>query len=173
MITNASLTKGNSLFTLALAVLFFLAGCATQLSPAYDKSVVEGLNSANTEAMTLFASVSAGTKPDDYSSRAEKYASLIGRLDALSILAGARPIPKNKVSDAINRYLEKRCTEQIVEADATPPSAHAIKKISETVEKMRNTDKKQGVTATEVSAFKGQATIYFDQAITYENFLQR
>ena len=38
---------------------------------------------------------------------------------------------------------------------------------------MRDTDRKQGLTAFEVGAFKGQATIYFDQAITYENFLQR
>jgi PBP1b-binding outer membrane lipoprotein LpoB len=153
--------------------LLFLAGCATQLAPSYDKAVVEGLNAVNTETMTLFASASFGTKAEDFASRAEKYNVLIGKLDSLAILAGARPIPKNKVSDAINKALDKRGASPIVDDDATPPSAHAIKAISTTVAKMRDTDKKQGVTATEVQAFKGQAAIFFDQAITYENFLQR
>jgi hypothetical protein len=38
---------------------------------------------------------------------------------------------------------------------------------------MRDVDKKQGVTAFEVAAFKGQVVIYLDQALTYENFLER
>lgn len=173
MFALAKISKRNSFFTFALIALLFMAGCATQLAPSYDKTVVEGINTVNTEAMTLLASVTAGTKPEDYNSRSEKYTALIGKLDSLTILAGARPIPKNKVSDVINKYLEKRGTAPITEDDATPPSAHAIKKISETFAKMRDTDKKQGVTATEVLAFKGNATIYFDQAITYENFLQR
>lgn len=172
MSANLSITR-QSILTFFIAALLFVAGCATQLAPSYDKSVVDGLYSANTDTMTLLASVVSGTKPDDYGSRAEKYATLVGRLDALAILAGSRPIPKNKVSDTINKFLEKRGADPIAEDDSTPPSAHAIKKISETVAKMRDTDKKQGVTATEVTAFKGQATIYFDQAITYENFLQR
>jgi hypothetical protein len=123
--------------------------------------------------MTLLASASAGTKPGDFNARAERYSMLIGQLDALAIFAGARPIPKNKVSDTINRVLDKRGTAPITEDDATPPSAHAIRKVSEAFAKMRDTDRKQGVTATEVLAFKGLVTIYFDQAVTYENFLQR
>ena len=172
MIANNKISK-RGLFTVALAAFLFLAGCATQLAPTYDKSVVDGLNAANTDTMTLLALVSDGTKPEDYNSRAEKYATLIGKLDSLTILAGARPMPKNKVSDVVNKFLEKRGTTQIAEDDATPPSVHAIKKVSETIEKIRNIDKKQGVTATEVFGFRGQVIIYLDQAITYENFLQR
>jgi predicted GTPase len=156
-----------------LAVALFVSGCATQLAPPYDRAVVDGLNTANTEAMILLASVPAGARPDTFGAREEKYNTLIGELDALAILAGARPVPKNKVSEAINKLLAERGSPPVTEDEATPPSVHAIKMISETFTKMRDTDRKQGVTATEVKAFRGQAVIYFDQAITYENFLQR
>ncbi|MFC0348862.1 hypothetical protein [Undibacterium danionis] len=156
-----------------LVQLLFLVGCATQLAPAYDKNVADGLNASSVDAMTLFATMSSGTKAQDFSTRADRYASLIGKLDALALAAGARPLPKNKVTDSINRFLEKRGASVLSDDDATPPSAHAIRQISATLSKMRDTDQKQGVTAYEVIAFKGQASIYFDQAITYENFLQR
>jgi hypothetical protein len=156
-----------------LLQLLLLVGCATQLAPAYDKNVVDGLNSSSIDAMTLFATMSSGSKAQDFATRADRYASLIGRLDALALAAAARPLPKNKVTDSINRFLEKRGATALSDDDATPPSAHAIRQISVTLSKMRDTDQKQGVTAYEVIAFKGQASIYFDQAITYENFLQR
>ena len=155
----------------ALAIL--VSGCAVQLAPPYDKAIADGLATANTETMTLLASVSAGTKSATYSKREDKYNDLIGKLEALALQAGARPMPKNKVTDAINKALEKRDGKALPDDDVTPPSAHAIHKVAETLTKMRDTDKKQGVTAFEVTAFKGQIVIYFDQAITYENFLQR
>ncbi len=156
-----------------LLQLLLLVGCATQLAPTYDKNVVDGLNSTSIDAMTLFASMSSGSKAQDFGTRADRYASLIGRLDALALAAGARPLPKNKVTDSINRFLEKRGATALSDDDATPPSTHAIQQIAVTFSKMRDIDQKQGVTAYEVLAFKGQASIYFDQAITYENFLQR
>lgn len=158
---------------LFISILLLVGSCATQLAPSYDKVVVDGLNSTNTASMTLFASLATGTKPGDFGKRADKYSELIGKLDSLAILAASRPVPKNHVTDAINNALSKRGVAPVVDDGSTPPSAHAIRKISETIAKMRDTDMKQGVTATEVMAFKGQSAIYFDQAITYENFLLR
>lgn len=168
-----SVAKWSYVRALLVAALISIAGCAAQLAPPYDKNVAEGLTAANTEAMTLMASTSQGTDKSTFSSREEKYNALIGKIDALALSAGARPMPKNKVTDAINKLLEKRGGKPIDDDDATPPSAHSIKRIAETLTKMRDTDKKQGVTAYEAQAFKGQLVIYFDQAITYENFLQR
>lgn len=158
---------------LLLVAVLSLVGCATQLAPPYDKSIAEGLSAANTEAMTLIASTSQGTDKSTFAPREDKYNTLIGKLDALALSAGARPMPKNKVTDAINRILEKRGGKPLDDDDATPPSAHSIRKVAETLTKMRDTDRKQGVTAHEVRGFKGQLVIYFDQAITYENFLER
>ncbi|MDG4562471.1 MAG: hypothetical protein P9E88_14375 [Candidatus Competibacter sp.] len=167
------LRRWSYMRVLFVVALLSIAGCATQLAPPYDKNVAEGLTAANTEAMTLMATTSQGTDKSTFSSREEKYNALIGKLDALALLAGARPMPKNKVTDTINQLLEKRGGKPIDNDDATPPSAHSIKKLAETLTKMRDTDRKQGVTAYEAQAFKGQLVIYFDQAVTYENFLQR
>lgn len=158
---------------LVVVSLLSLTGCATQLAPTYDKNVAEGLSAASTETMTLIASASQGTDKNTFSSREEKYNTLIGKLDALALSAGARPMPKTNMTEAINKLLEKRGAKPIIDDDSTPPNAHSIKKVAETLTKMRDTDKKQGVTATEVLVFKGQLVIYLDQAITYENFLQR
>jgi hypothetical protein len=158
---------------LLLTLCLFLAACATQLAPDYDEALLEGLSDANAEVMTLFASASGGTSANTFPAREDRYNNLIGRLDAMVIAAGARPVPQNRVTDTINRLLEARGHQPLENDDATPPSAHAIARVSETLGKMRDTDKKQGLTALEVMAFRGQAVIYFDQAITYENFLQR
>lgn len=168
-----ALDKWLCMRVFVVAAFLSIAGCATQIAPHYDKNVVEGLNSATTEAMTFMATASQGTDKSVFFSREEKYNALIGKLDALALSAGARPMPKNKVTDAVNKLLEKRGGKAINDDDATPPSAHSIKRIAETLTKMRDADKKQGVTAFEVQAFKMQLVIYFDQAITYENFLQR
>ncbi len=154
---------------IALIVMFI--GCATTLAPQYDKALVDGLTRYNTSVMEFFASVSGGTQKDTFDQRNEKYNNLVGGFDALEIQARARPIPRNKITDRINDVLEKRNISILDESES--PSAVAMGKISETLVKMRETDQKQGITATEALAFKNQVIIYLDQALTYENFLER
>lgn len=165
-------TLGN--VSLALMLSLSLLGCVTQLAPPYDKAVVDGLSSANTEAMTLLAEVSYGTDKATFPRRQDKYNALIGKLEALAVSAGARPMPSNNVTETILKMLEKRGALQGFQVDdSTPPSAHATKKIAGSFEKMRDQDMKAGLKPGDVQAFKGQIAIYFDQAITYENFLMR
>ena len=57
--------------------------------------------------------------------------------------------------------------------DSEIPSATALAEISKTIVKMRDTDQKQGVTGLEVQAFKNQVSVFLDQALTYESFLER
>lgn len=165
------MTRTTVGLALSLAVLLFLTACATTLAPNYDKAIVNGLVSTNTKLMEHFASTSSGTTKETFEKREKTYNNLIGSLDALTIQAKARPIPKNKITKKVNEYLTKRGV-QILESEDTP-SATALEKISETIVKMRDTDKKQGVTPFEISAFKGQVVIYLDQAITYESFIER
>lgn len=164
-----SFQKARLAFVAMIAV--FLTACTTMLAPNYDKAIVDGLVSVNQKTMELFASVSSGTSNSDYKKREDTYNSIIGSIDALAIQAKARPIPKNKITEKVNEYLRSRGVDVLEGEDA--PSATALEKISETITKMRDTDKKQGVTVLEVQAFKGQAVIYFDQALTYESFLER
>lgn len=162
--------RGFSIVLLAL-LTSVIVGCATQLAPLYDKALVDGITATNKDAMTLFASVSTGTAKDSFQGRADTYNKIIGSLDALEIQAKARPVPKTRTVDAVNKWLEKRGLPAVTDDDV--PSATALNKISETLKKMRDTDRKQGITATEVQAFKNQTSIYMDQAITYESFLER
>ena len=159
--------------SMVAVLLLALAGCAVQLAPTYDKALADGLAAASTDTMTLLASASQGTSKSTFPAREDKYNALIGKLEALALSSASRPMPKNKVTDAINKLMEKRGTPPLQDDDLSPPSAHAIQQIAVTMTKMRDTDKLQGVTALEVQVFKGQVVIYFDQAITYENFLQR
>jgi hypothetical protein len=163
--------RWRGLQSLGVLLLLGLAwSCKAQLAPAFDKSIVDGLTAANVEAMELFASVSAGSDKADFPDREDKYNAVIGAFDALAIQAGARPIPDSKVRDAVNSVLEKKGI-AVLNGDA--PSVEPLKLVSKTVTKMRDTDKKQGVTATEAAAFKGVAAISIDQALTYEKFLER
>lgn len=157
--------------TFVATITLLITACATTLAPSYDKAIVDGLNTVNRQMMEHFASTSAGTNNSDFDKRKRSYDSIIGRVDALAIQAKARPIPKNKITEKVNKYLSKRGVDILEGEDA--PSATALEKISETITKMRDTDKKQGVTAMEVKAFRGQAVTYLDQALTYENFLER
>lgn len=154
-------------------ILLMVVSCSANLAPPFDKKVADGLDAVNIEIMTLFATTSQGTNKDTFPSREEKYNSVIGKLDALALSAGARPIPKNSVTQAINHLLDERQGKPLADQGSTPPDAYSINKISETITEMRETDRKQGVTSYEAQAFKRQASIYLDQAITYENFLQR
>lgn len=163
------LRRCNLVLGILLATL--MVACTTQLAPLYDKVILDGITLANREAMTLFASAANGLEKESYGARAERYNQLIGSLDALEIQARARPVPKTKNIAAVNGWLEKRGLPAVTDDEI--PSATAIGKISTSLKKMRDTDHKQGVSATEVQAFRNQVAIYMDQAITYESFLER
>lgn len=162
---------GRALTIPLIGLALMLSACATTLAPRYDQAVVNGLDTANTNLMTFFAGISKGTTKASFGKREGTYAGLIGSLDALTIQARSRPIPKNRITDKVNAYLQKRGIQVLAGNDA--PSATAMAAISKTIAMMRDTDSKQGLTAFEVKAFKGQVVIYLDQAITYENFLKR
>jgi hypothetical protein len=155
---------------LLLTLCLFLSACAAQFAPYYDQALVDRLNATNTEVMTLFAAASGGTSANTFAAREDRYNNLIGRLDAMVIVAGARSISQERLTEIINELLQARGHQPLENDDATSPSAHAIQSISEALGKMRDTDKKQGLTAPEVMAFRGLVVIYFDQAITYEYF---
>jgi len=154
-------------------LLALLVSCATQLAPPYDKAVSDGLAAVNVEVMQLFATTSSGTQAATFTSREQSYNATIGKLDALVLQANARPAPDTRLIGTINSFLDKQGIPPVVEVNGEIPSAGALRKVSETVTKMRDTDRKQGVTAFESATFKQQASIYLDQALTYEAFLKR
>lgn len=153
------------------AILALLSACATQLAPLYDQVVADGLSKANIDAMALFAEAAGGTNRDSFQQRAAQYDRAIGEYDALAVQAAARPVPSNDMAEAIRKVVGARNTPG--DPNQVIPSTTAIKGLSDTLSKMKDVDRKQGVTAMEVMAFRGQALIYMDQALTYEAALKR
>ena len=158
---------------LALWVCLGVGGCAGTFSPAEDDTVLESLKEINLEAMTLFASLAAGVRSDSFSARAQDYTVLVGKVDAVALLAGARLAPVKSLSEDVQQLLSQRGAAPAQTDTAISPSAYALQKISQTLSKMRDIDRRAGLGPLEARAFKAQTSIYLDQAITYEKFLQR
>jgi len=145
-----------------LWALLLVAGCAVKLAPAYDNTIVTGLTKANEETSVLFASVAAGTTKDTFSNREDSYNKEIGAFDALRIQAIARPTPSAPIGGTAT---------QIPRLQA--PTANVLTEIRDTLIRMRDTDKRAGLSSTQVVGFKQSYEISIDQALTYEKALQR
>lgn len=157
------------LLALAVALGLFQAGCATQLVPEYDPSIVAGLNKANQEAMTLFASVQNGVSASTFSRREATYNDLIGQLDALRIATGARPQPVPRIGGA-----RADPPEDVADIERFEwPTPEVLTELVRTISSMRNTDSAGGLSATLVATFKNAFEISMDQALTLERALQR
>jgi len=162
----------NKTFKIYLTAFSFLllASCKTYLAPNYDQVIIDKSTEAATKTFQFFAAVSDGTNANSFLSREISYNELIGHFETLKLMARARPIPKNKTTQRINKLLEEK--NGPTNSDDYP-SAFAFNRIVENLVKMKATDKKSGLNAFVVQAFKGEIEIFLDQAITYESFLKR
>lgn len=174
---NAAIEKKLSRWffrTAFLSVVFFFTGCAVSLAPKYEQKIIDDLSASATEVYQLLSVASTGTVKADYDKRQESYDKIIGKLEALQLQINARPVPKNKTVDKIinkvNSSLQKKGS-TLISVNNTAPSAMAVKNIIANLTKMKEVDKSQGVTPVEVKAFKGNIDIFFDQALTYERYL--
>lgn len=163
--------QAHRLLALIFFSFFVLSGCAVQLAPLYQQSLLEQLSAANQETMELLAATSDGTDAASFALRDVRYQQVVGRLDATALQLAARPVPQNAVSE----WLSKLGSSQFKPPPSGPltPSVKALQRVSTTITTMRAVDKKRGVTALEGKAFRGQVVIYMDQALSYEAALQR
>jgi hypothetical protein len=161
--------------------LVWLSGCATQLAPAYSQSIVDGLNGANTQTQTLFATVSAGVGADTYAAqRQATYNGLIGQFTALESQVAARPMPQPLIGTGGSETLSQ--WQKVLE---TAPTKGSLETIVSIITKMRDEDAKSGFKAvitgcssaaldpSLVCGFQNAYTQNFDSALTYEMALKR
>ena len=147
----------------AAAVL--VSGCATQLAPAYDQRILDGLTEANVEAMTLFAAFSEGAPKSRFTQYQDRYDKLIGTLDSLAMQIAARPTPE--IPAALAAAVSKHAI------DLSEPPVEPVQGMSRTIRTMRQIHSGPGLTATEVEGMRRGWAIYADQALTYEAYLNR
>lgn len=143
-----------------LAVLVVLSGCAIQLGPSYDSSIVNALQEANEEAQTLFAGASGGASRSTFSRREPAYNAVIGKLQATHLSASVRPFPAAPAAFG-----------EVAPTQA--PTVDSLTAAAETITEMRNTDQRSGLTPMLVEGFKRSFDISIAQALTYEKALQR
>lgn len=156
--------------SIALLLSIMLTGCV-QLAPAYDKKLYSDLTDVNASLLGFFSSVSMGTRKQSFPERKDTYHALIGKIEALAMQSGSRPIPDRDILNKINDYLIANDREILFED--RPPSVASLQKISETLKKMRQTDADRGLTPGAVKIFKNGVVLSMDQALTYEAFLNR
>jgi hypothetical protein len=158
--------------TRAFAVLLlFLGACAIQLAPAYDKQIVQGLESTSEAVMIQYAAVGEGSEKSKFSKMEPKYNELIGKLDALRMLSQSRYVPAYPTRGLFRRFNPDANVKASEQYQA--PSIRAIEGMVRTLSELRDDHRDKGLKKLNVAASKNQFEIYLDQALTYERALER
>jgi hypothetical protein len=170
-------TGNRSVQWLCAISVFFLISCTVTQTPRSDKAIIDSLSTSSTEVYQLLSAASSGTTQDGFTLRAERYDNIIGKVEALKLQVNARPMPRNEMLNKIvlraNTRLAQTGGGALISTMGKAPSAGALEEIIANLIKMRDTDKKQGVTADEVRLIKGNINLYLSQALTYEKALNQ
>jgi len=173
----AQLGVGSMLLCLTVG----LGSCTIQLAPAYDASIVTGLNTANTQAETLFATVSIGVTKDTFATREPQYNAIIGQFSALDSQVAARPMPQPPSFLMSGPKPLPPSDPKLIPLLSEAPTKAALDHIVATLTQLRNLDAQAGLAAATCPAtpspaicgFKSDYEQNFDSALTYETALQR
>ncbi len=171
----ASVPPGFGWTPLALrtaVLLLWLTGCTAHLAPDYDATLVAGLVAANEQAETLFATLSSGTTAATFPQRQPTYDAVIGKFDALRLEAMARPNPH--LSDS--GLLASLAGHPTTPGAANPlqaPTPQVLSTIVAKLTRLRNQDRAGSLSPVLVVLAKNSYELSFEQALTYEQALQR
>lgn len=157
----------------ASACLLLLAACTIRLAPDFDRGILDGLIKANQQTLVHFAAVDSGVSPCTFSEREATYNDFIGKFDAVRIQVLSRPTPRSMIAQLLGIGTSPDSKPEGSNETLEAPTAEILKKIIDTLKKMRDTDGEKGLTPSAVEGFKGSYEISIDQALTYEAALER
>jgi hypothetical protein len=165
----------HKLLALCVGLCAALSACMVQLAPAYDASIVGGLNQANQDIQLLFAQIGTDADVATFSARKPQYDKIVGELGAAELQIRARPMPSSKaITNAAAALAKLHVANVTLDPGFTAyPSARAVHDLQDTIQHMEGFDEKSGLRGAAVLAFKNQADVYLTQALTYENYLKR
>lgn len=153
--------------------VFVLAACTIQLVPGYDQALVEGLDQANTETLTLFAAVENGSPASKFSDYEQRYAALIGRFDALRQRAANRQIPPLATRLSSLGVVQSICTSGNDPTACVNTSPASMEQVLVQLRRMRDRHQSHGLVPDLVARFREAYDPAIAQAITVENALKR
>lgn len=152
---------------------FVLAACTIQLAPGYDQALVEGLDKANTQTLTLFAAVESGSPTSKFSDYEQNYSELIGTFEALRQRAESRQIPPLAKRISSIRPVQDFCKSETDPTGCVNASPASLKQVAEVLRKMRDRHRSNGLQPDVVGLFRTDYNTAIAQALTVENALKR
>jgi hypothetical protein len=159
-------------FSNILVVLALLSACTMSLVPQYQQSLVDGINAANTKALTLFASVAEGSPKSDYGKYAATYDQLIGSFNALAVSAASRPVPA-LAAKFLAGQLKTVCATATNAAACVNSTSDKLTAAAEDFVEMKHQHAYGGLTPTVLIPIKTDYDFSILQALTIENALKR
>lgn len=171
------LSGGAFLFLLALFSLSFLAGCAVQLSPAYDDATFKSITDLNVKTETLFAALSRGGTAADFPTYKMTYDQLLGGFAAARMATSAREIPPINRPLFGKTPLKTACGDD--PTDCINPTPHHLDEVIALLGAMRDAHQHGQLVGELVvglsgqAGFKGQYEIEMNRVLIFEAALQR
>ena len=156
-----------------LLCVIVLAACTIQLVPSYDQALVEGLDGADTEALTLFAAVENGSSAEKFVDFEQRYSEVIGTIDALRQRAANRQIPPLAARLSKTRIVRDFCNSESDPAACVNVSPASLDRVLTVLRRMRDTHRTSGLRSDAVGLFRGDYNTAIAQALTVENALKR
>ena len=157
-----------------LLCAFLLAACTIQLAPDYDQALVEGLDEANTSALTLFAALETGSPQSEFGEYEERYAELIGTFDALRQRALTRQIPPLAARLSRLSIVNSLCNSESDPTGCVNTSPASLEEVLRLLRRMRDTHNgANGLAPDIVQVFRDSYNVAIAQALTVENALKR
>lgn len=154
---------------------FALAACTIHLVPSYDQGLVDGLNKANTETLTLFAELEGRNDlgKDTFATYEGRYASVIGQFSALKLRADARDVPP-----LAQRLLKLKAVERLcgTGADATECVNITPKRLDNIIaglRTLRNQHRDRGLAPDSIDLARGNYDPPIQLVLSVENALKR
>ena len=153
--------------------LVVLSACTIQLVPSYDQALVEGLDQANKETLTLFAAVESGSPKEKFSDYEDRYATLIGTFDALRERAASRQVPPLAARLSKMKFVQGFCNSDSNPASCVNVSPLSHAQVLKDLRQMRDTHRSSGLEPSTVVSFRNDYETAVGQALTVENALKR
>lgn len=156
------------------AMLAVLSACTMSLVPQYQQSLVDGINQANTKALTLFATLSRGSPKAEFPKLKPRYDEVIGAFDALRLAASSRAVPALAGQLFGGSLLKKVCTEAGKDTnDCVNATPLFLAEVVSIVTDIRDDHADAGLGADEVAYYKPLYDQEIRFALTVENALKR
>ncbi|WP_017776872.1 hypothetical protein [Paraburkholderia kururiensis] len=92
---------------LELVIVLVFSACTIQLAPAYDPTLLDGIQGVNGDIMKLYATTGMGVDKATFAGRQDQYNRIIGTVDALALQSQSRPVPDSATRDKVEGELSQ------------------------------------------------------------------